>query len=47
MAYLNQHVPEWKDSIDPIEAIRPAWLTPTVNDIAADLMVSNQQRRGR
>ncbi|ATF94694.1 glycerol-3-phosphate 1-O-acyltransferase PlsB [Cedecea neteri] len=39
MAYLNQHVPEWKDSIDPIEAIRPAWLTPTVNDIAADLMV--------
>ncbi|AIR60344.1 glycerol-3-phosphate 1-O-acyltransferase PlsB [Klebsiella sp. Ap-873] len=39
MTYLNQHVPEWKDSIDPIEAIRPAWLTPTVNDIAADLMV--------
>ncbi|AIR05134.1 MULTISPECIES: glycerol-3-phosphate 1-O-acyltransferase PlsB [Cedecea] len=39
MAYLNQHVPEWKDSIDPIEAIRPAWLTPTVNNIAADLMV--------
>ncbi|WP_312744857.1 glycerol-3-phosphate 1-O-acyltransferase PlsB [Cedecea neteri] len=39
MTYLNQHVPEWKDAIDPIEAIRPAWLTPTVNDIAADLMV--------
>jgi glycerol-3-phosphate O-acyltransferase len=39
MTYLNQHVPEWRDSIDPIEAIRPAWLTPTVNDIAADLMV--------
>ncbi|EJF32024.1 glycerol-3-phosphate 1-O-acyltransferase PlsB [Enterobacter sp. Ap-916] len=39
MTYLNQHVPEWKDSIDPIEAIRPAWLTPTVNDIAADIMV--------
>lgn len=39
MTYLNQHVPEWRESIDPIEAIRPAWLTPTVNSIAADLMV--------
>ncbi|VDZ87133.1 glycerol-3-phosphate acyltransferase [Lelliottia amnigena] len=39
MTYLNQHVPEWRESIDPIEAIRPAWLTPTVNNIAADLMV--------
>ncbi|WP_312169178.1 glycerol-3-phosphate 1-O-acyltransferase PlsB, partial [Atlantibacter hermannii] len=39
MTYLNQHVPEWRESIDPIEAIRPAWLTPTVNAIAADLMV--------
>lgn len=39
MTYLNQHVPEWRDSIDPIESIRPAWLTPTVNHIAADLMV--------
>ncbi|VEB92253.1 glycerol-3-phosphate acyltransferase [Citrobacter koseri] len=39
MTYLNQHVPEWRESIDPIESIRPAWLTPTVNNIAADLMV--------
>ena len=39
MSYLNHHVPEWRESIDPIEAIRPAWLTPTVNNIAADLMV--------
>jgi len=39
MTYLNQHVPEWRESIDPIEAIRPAWLTPTVNNIAEDLMV--------
>jgi glycerol-3-phosphate O-acyltransferase len=37
--YLNHHVPEWRESIDPIEAIRPAWLTPTVNGIAAELMV--------
>ncbi|HAZ53473.1 MAG TPA: glycerol-3-phosphate 1-O-acyltransferase PlsB, partial [Franconibacter helveticus] len=39
MTYLNQRVPEWRDAIDPIEAVRPAWLTPTVNDIAAKLMV--------
>ena len=39
MTFLNQHVPEWRDAIDPIEAVRPAWLTPTVNEIAAQLMV--------
>ncbi|ELY2623287.1 glycerol-3-phosphate 1-O-acyltransferase PlsB [Cronobacter malonaticus] len=39
MTFLNQHVPEWRDAIDPIEAVRPAWLTPTVNEIAAKLMV--------
>ena len=39
MTYLNQHVPEWRESIDPIEAVRPSWLTPTVNNIASDLMV--------
>ena len=39
MTFLNQRVPEWRDSIDPIESIRPAWLTPTVNEIAAELMV--------
>jgi glycerol-3-phosphate O-acyltransferase len=39
MTYLNQHVPEWRESIDPIEAVRPSWLTPTVNGIASDLMV--------
>ena len=39
MTYLNNHVPEWRESIDPIEAVRPAWLTPTVNGIAAELMV--------
>ncbi|EOV9639353.1 glycerol-3-phosphate 1-O-acyltransferase PlsB [Cronobacter sakazakii] len=39
ITFLNQHVPEWRDAIDPIEAVRPAWLTPTVNEIAAQLMV--------
>ncbi|WP_336794018.1 glycerol-3-phosphate 1-O-acyltransferase PlsB [Pantoea anthophila] len=37
--YLNKRVPEWRDSIDPIEPQRPGWLTPTVNDIAARVMV--------
>ncbi len=40
MTYLNQHVTDWRESIDPIEAVRPTGLTPpTVNNIAADLMV--------
>lgn len=39
ITYLNNHVPEWRDSIDPIEAQRPSWLTPTVNDIAQKVMV--------
>ncbi|MDI9279660.1 glycerol-3-phosphate 1-O-acyltransferase PlsB [Pantoea sp. EABMAA-21] len=39
MNYLNKNVPEWRDAIDPIEPQRPAWMTPTVNDIAASLMV--------
>ncbi|WP_439214517.1 glycerol-3-phosphate 1-O-acyltransferase PlsB [Duffyella gerundensis] len=39
ITYLNNQVPEWRDSIDPIEAQRPSWLTPTVNDIAQKVMV--------
>ncbi|WP_058912422.1 glycerol-3-phosphate 1-O-acyltransferase PlsB [Entomohabitans teleogrylli] len=38
-SWLNHRVPEWRESIDPIEAVRPAWLTPTVNNIASELMV--------
>ncbi|QDY40643.1 glycerol-3-phosphate 1-O-acyltransferase PlsB [Candidatus Pantoea soli] len=37
--YLNKHVPEWRDAIDPIDPQRPAWMTPVVNDIAGRLMV--------
>ncbi|PLR31121.1 glycerol-3-phosphate 1-O-acyltransferase [Chimaeribacter californicus] len=37
--YLNQHVPTWRDAIDPIEAQRPSWLTPTVQDLADKIMV--------
>lgn len=37
--WLSQKVPQWRDSIDPIEAQRPGWLAPVVNDIAATIMV--------
>lgn len=37
--YLNMRVPEWREAIDPLEAHRPAWLTPVVNEIAHEVMV--------
>ncbi|KYP97379.1 glycerol-3-phosphate acyltransferase [Sodalis-like endosymbiont of Proechinophthirus fluctus] len=37
--WLSQQVPQWRDSIDPIEAQRPGWLAPVVDDIAATIMV--------
>ncbi|MFV8765898.1 glycerol-3-phosphate 1-O-acyltransferase PlsB, partial [Yersinia enterocolitica] len=37
--YLNTNVPQWRDAIDPIEAQRPSWLTPAVNDLAGKIMV--------
>ncbi|WP_347254044.1 glycerol-3-phosphate 1-O-acyltransferase PlsB [Leminorella grimontii] len=40
MTYLNQHVPDWRDAIDPIETPRPSWLTPAVNQIADRLMTN-------
>ncbi len=40
MTYLNQHVPDWREAIRPdLKRFAPSWLTPTVNSIAADLMV--------
>ncbi|QPR28891.1 glycerol-3-phosphate 1-O-acyltransferase PlsB [Edwardsiella hoshinae] len=38
--WLNHHVPEWREAIDPIEAQRPHWLTPSVNSIATEVMVN-------
>lgn len=38
--YLNTHVPEWRESIDPIDTPRPSWLTPTVQTLADKLMVN-------
>lgn len=36
--YLNQHVPAWKDDIDPIDPQKPSWLTPTVNGLGDVVM---------
>ncbi|MBN6353372.1 glycerol-3-phosphate 1-O-acyltransferase PlsB [Providencia rettgeri] len=38
--YLNQRVPDWRDSIDPIEPQRPSWLNPTVSSLADNIMVN-------
>ena len=39
MNYLNKHVGNWHDDIDPINTPRPSWLTPTVQKLADELMV--------
>jgi len=36
--YLNKQVPNWKSAINPVDLQKPSWLTPTVNDIANQLM---------
>lgn len=38
--YLNKHVPQWRESIDPIEPQRPSWLNPTVSSLADNIMVN-------
>ncbi|UDG79559.1 glycerol-3-phosphate 1-O-acyltransferase PlsB [Candidatus Steffania adelgidicola] len=37
--WLSTQVPQWRDSIDPIYAQRPFWLSSVVNEIATTLMV--------
>lgn len=36
--YLNTHVPEWTRDINPLEAPRPEWMTPVVNQLATKMM---------
>ncbi|WNC68905.1 glycerol-3-phosphate 1-O-acyltransferase PlsB [Thalassotalea nanhaiensis] len=36
--FLNKEVPEWRDSIDPIDPPKPKWLTPAVNVMANQVM---------
>ncbi|EGY28589.1 glycerol-3-phosphate O-acyltransferase [Candidatus Regiella insecticola 5.15] len=37
--YLNHYAPDWRRSIDAVEAQRPSWLTPAVNDLASTIMI--------
>lgn len=37
-SFLNKQVPNWKESIDPIDPQKPTWLTPTVNELAEQVM---------
>nr|WP_314264784.1 glycerol-3-phosphate 1-O-acyltransferase PlsB [uncultured Moellerella sp.] len=37
--YLNQNVPNWRESVNPIEPQRPSWLNPTVSALANNIMV--------
>jgi len=41
--YLNQQVPNWQEAIDPIDPQKPNWLTPTVNELANQLMTRINQ----
>ncbi|WP_448547043.1 glycerol-3-phosphate 1-O-acyltransferase PlsB [Thalassotalea fusca] len=41
--FLNQHEPDWKAAVDPIDPQKPSWLTPTVNKLAANVMTSINQ----
>lgn len=36
--YLNEHAPEWTQSIDPLGGSKPTWLTPVVNQLANKMM---------
>ncbi|PJC85011.1 glycerol-3-phosphate 1-O-acyltransferase [Vibrio sp. HA2012] len=36
--YLNEHVPDWTQDINPVEAPRPKWMTPIVNQLATKMM---------
>ncbi|MEW6999066.1 glycerol-3-phosphate 1-O-acyltransferase PlsB [Colwelliaceae bacterium BS250] len=36
--FLTEQVPDWKDSIDPIDPPKPQWLSPVVNTMADQVM---------
>jgi glycerol-3-phosphate O-acyltransferase len=36
--YLNQHIPDWKQDIHPLEVQKPQWLNPLVAQLADDMM---------
>ncbi len=41
--FLNKQVPNWKDSINPIDPQKPSWLTPSVNLLADKIMTGVNQ----
>lgn len=36
--YLNEQVPDWTQSIDPLGNTKPTWLSPVVNQLATKMM---------
>ena len=36
--FLNQHIPDWRNAIEPTGSQRPSWLTPTTNLLAKQIM---------
>ena len=36
--FLNQHIPDWREAIEPTGSQRPSWLTPTTNLLAKQIM---------
>jgi len=41
--YLNQHAPDWRSFINPIEPQKPDWLNPVVAKLANDVMIRVNQ----
>ncbi len=39
-SFLNKQVPEWKESINPIEPQKPSWLTPSINVLSNQIMIN-------
>ena len=42
-SYLDNQVPDWKEAINPIDPQKPHWLTPTVNEMANQVMTRINQ----
>ncbi len=41
--FLSAEIPEWKESINPLDPQKPRWLTPTVNTLADKVMTNINQ----
>ncbi len=36
--FLNKHVSDWREQIDPMEVQKPTWLTPVCNKLSVEIM---------